>query len=189
MSNENLTKERTVFLLKPDGVKKGLIGEVIKRIEATGLKIVALKVVNPTTELIEGHLPNTDEWMSGMGKKTLGDYEKQGIDPIKELGSDDPLVIGKEIKKWLVDFLTSGVIVAGVAEGHRSIEIVRKLMGNTLPINADPGTIRGDFSVDSPLLANAEKRAISNMTHASGDPTEAAQEIANWFKPEEIAEY
>ena len=182
-------EERTLFLLKPDGVKKGLIGEVIKRIENTGLKIVALKVVNPTKDLIEGHLPNTDEWLIGMGNKTLGDYQEKKIDPVKEMGTDDPLVIGKEIKGWLVEFLTSGVIVAGIVQGNRAIEIVRKIMGNTLPINAAPGTVRGDFSTDSPSLANTEKRAIQNITHASGNETEVAQEIANWFKPEEIAEY
>lgn len=186
---DNPRKERTLFLLKPDGVKKGLIGEVIRRIERTGLKIVALKVVNPDRKIIEGHLPNTDEWMAGMGKKTLGDYETKNMDPVKEMGTADPLEIGKQIKEWLVDYLTSGIIVAGIAEGNRAIEIVRKVMGNTIPVNAAAGSIRGDFATDSPSLANAEKRAISNMTHASGDPTEAAQEIANWFKPEEIVDY
>jgi len=186
---EDPKKERTLFLIKPDGVRKGLIGEVIKRIEQTGLKIVALKVVKPTRELTEGHLPGSDKWMKGMGNKTLGDYKEKNMDPIKEMGTDDPLEIGKEIYEWLIKYYTSGVIVAGIAEGNRAIEIVRKIMGNTIPVNAAAGTIRGDFSTDSPSLANQEKRAIANMTHASGDPTEAAQEMANWFKPEEIAEY
>lgn len=186
---EDPRKERTLFLIKPDGVKKGLIGEVIRRIERTGLKIVALKVVKPDRQIIEGHLPNTDEWLTGMGNKTLGDYKAKNMDAIKEMGTDNPLEIGKQIKEWLVDYLTSGVIVAGIAQGNRAIEIVRKVMGNTIPVNAEAGSVRGDFAFDSPSLANAEKRAISNMTHASGDPTEASQEIANWFSDEEIAEY
>lgn len=185
----DLKKERTLFLVKPDGVRKGLVGETIKRIENTGLKIVALKVINPTRELVEGHLPKDKEWVTGLGNKTLGDYKATNIDPIKEMGTDDPYEIGKIIKEWLINFLTSGVIVAGIAEGNRAIEVVRKVMGNTIPINAVAGTIRGDYSVDSPSLANMEKRAVANITHASGNPTEAGQEIANWFKPEEIAEY
>jgi len=186
---ENLRKERTLFLIKPDGVKKGLIGEVIKRIEQTGLRVVALKVIKPSKVLVDGHLPSSKEWMIGMGKKTLGDYQAKNIDPIKEMGTDDPLELGKTIKEWLVEYYTSGIIVAGVAEGNRAIEIVRKIMGNTIPVNAAAGTIRGDFSIDSPSLANMEKRAIANMTHASGDEKEADQEIKNWFKPEELVEY
>jgi len=183
------SQERTLFLLKPDGVKKGLIGELIKRIENTGLKIIGLKVVNADRDLVLQHLPKSDEWMAGMGKKTLGDYEKTGLDPVKEMGTDDPLEIGKQIKEWLVEYYTKGPIVAGVAEGHRAIEVVRKIMGNTIPVNADPGSFRGDYAIDSPTLANKEKRAISNMTHASGDPDEAANEIPTWFKPEELADY
>ena len=186
---ENPRQEQALFLLKPDGVKKGLIGEVIKRIEQTGLKIVGLKVVRPSKKLIEGHLPNSNEWLIGMGKKTLSDYEAKNIDPLKEMGTADPLELGKQIKEWLLSYLTSDIIVAGVVEGNRAIEIVRKVMGNTIPVNAAAGTVRGDFSTDSPSLANAEKRAIMNITHASGDPTEAAQEIANWFKPEELVDY
>ena len=89
----------------------------------------------------------------------------------------------------LIEYYTSGVIVAGIAEGNRAVEVVRKVMGNTIPVNAEAGSIRGDFAFDSPSLANMEKRAINNMTHASGDQTEYEQESANWFKPEELVEY
>ena len=186
---DNSRKERTLFLIKPDGVKKGLIGETIKRVEQVGLKIVALKVVKPTRELAEGHLPKEKEWVIGLGNKTLNDYKTTGQDPVKEMGSADPYEIGKIIKEWLVEYLTSGIMVAGIAEGSRAIEFVRKIMGNTNPIMAEPGSIRGDFSNDSPAQANSDKRAIANITHASGDPKESAQEIANWFKPEEIIDY
>jgi len=186
---ENQRKERTLFLIKPDGVKKGLIGETIKRMEQVGLKIVALKVVKPTRKLVEGHLPQEKEWVIGLGNKTLNDYKTTKKDPIKEMGSDDPYEIGKQIKEWLIKYLTSGIIVAGIAEGSRAIEFVRKILGNTNPVMSEAGSIRGDFSNDSPSLANSEKRAIANIAHASGDPKEAAQEIANWFKQEEIVDY
>ncbi len=186
---DNPRKEKTLFLIKPDGVKKSLIGEVIKRIERTGLKIVALKVVKPDRKLIEGHLPQDKEWVIGLGNKTLGDYKQTNLDPVKEMGSADPYEIGKQIKEWLLTYLTSDIIVAGIAQGNRAIEVVRKVMGNTIAVKAEAGTIRGDFSIDSPSLANMEKRAIANITHASGDEKEAAQEIANWFKPEEIVDY
>lgn len=182
-------KERTLFLIKPDGVKKGLVGETIKRIEQIGLKIVALKVIKPTRELVEAHLPKNKEWVIGLGNKTLNDYKTTKQDPIKKMGSDDPYEIGKIIKEWLIEYLTSGIMIAGIVEGSRAIEFVRKIMGNTNPILAEAGSIRGDFSNDSPSLANSDKRAIANIAHASGDETEAAQEIANWFKPEEIVDY
>jgi nucleoside-diphosphate kinase len=185
----NLRKERTLFLIKPDGVKKGLIGETIKRMENVGLKIVALKVIKPTRKLIEGHLPKEKEWVIGLGNKTLNDYKTTKQDPVKEMGSADPYEIGLKIKEWLIEYLTSGIIIAGIAQGSRAIEFVRKIMGNTNPILAEAGSIRGDFSNDSPSLANSEKRAIANVTHASGDAKEATQEIANWFKPEEIIDY
>ena len=159
-------KERTFFLIKPDGVKKGLIGETIKRIEQVGLKIVALQVVKPSRELVEGHLPKEKEWVIGLGNKTINDYKTTGQDPIKEMGSDDAYEIGKIIKEWLIEYLISGIMIAGIAQGSRAIEFVRKIMGNTNPILAEAGSIRGDFSTDSPALANSDKRAIANICHA-----------------------
>jgi len=181
--------ERTLLLVKPDGVKRGLIGETIHRLEQRGLKIIALKMVQPTEEHIEGFLPKSDKWLEGMGNKTLGTYTQYNIDPVKELGTDNPLKIGQMIKKWLVDFWLSGPVVAMVVTGIHAIDMTRKIVGNTLPSKADMGTIRGDYSVDSPALANMGKRAIHNVVHASGDPEEAAHEVLHWFSPEEIHDY
>lgn len=181
--------ERTLLLVKPDGVKRGLIGETIHRLEQRGLKIIALKMVQPTEEHIEGFLPKSDKWLEGMGNKTLGTYAQYDIDPVKELGTNNPLKIGKLIKKWLVDFWLSGPVVAMVISGIHAIDMTRKIVGNTLPAKADMGTIRGDYSVDSPALANMDKRAIHNVVHASGDPEEAAHEVLHWFAPEEIHDY
>lgn len=184
-----LKEERTFMLVKPDGVKRALVGDCIQRIEQRGLKIIAIKMVQATEEHARAHYPGTDEWLSGMGNKTLDSYKKYDKDPIEELGTDDPLEIGKMIYEWLTDFMTSGPVVAMVISGIHAIDMIRKIVGNTLPFKAEMGTIRGDFSVDSPLLANEAKRAIYNIVHASGDPEEAKHEIAHWFAPEEIHDY
>lgn len=185
----NLKSERTLLLVKPDGVKRGLIGEVIHRLEQRGLKVIALKMVHPTAEHIEGFLPKSDKWLEGIGNKTLGTYEQYKIDPVKELGTKDPLKIGKMIKKWLVDYWLSGPVAAMVISGIHAIDMTRKIVGNTIPSKAEMGTIRGDYSVDSPALANMDKRAIHNVVHASGDIEEAAHEVEHWFSPEEIHDY
>ena len=182
-------EEKTVLLVKPDGVKRGLVGEVIKRVESRGLKIISLKMIVASEDMARDHYPNTDGWLRGMGEKTLDNYRQYGKDPIKELGTDDPLEIGKEIAGWNVDFLTSGPIVAMVIQGIHAVDMVRKIVGKTIPAVAEIGTIRGDFSVDSPTLANIGKRAIHNVVHASGDSSEAAHELEHWFKSEEIHEY
>ncbi len=182
-------EEKTVVLVKPDGVKRGLIGEVMRRLESRGLKIIALKMVAASREHAHTHYPNTEEWLRGMGNKTLENYKQYGKDPLKEIGADDPLAIGKMVAQWNVDFLTSGPMVAIVVQGIHAVDMVRKIVGKTVPSMAEMGTIRGDFSVDSPTLANAGKRALHNIVHASGDQSEAVHELAHWFGAEEIHEY
>ena len=182
-------EEKTVVLIKPDGVKRGLTGEVIKRIESRGLKIIALKMIVASSEHVHRHYPQTEEWLRGMGEKTLDNYRQYGKDVIQEIGTDDTLEIGKMVSKWNVDFLISGPVIAMVVQGIHAIDMVRKIVGKTIPAQAEMGTIRGDFSVDSPTLANLGKRAIHNIVHASGDPSEAAHELEHWFSPEEIHEY
>ena len=181
--------ERTVVLIKPDGVKRGLVGDAIARFEKIGLRLVALKMITLTPEFAKGHYPGTDEWMSGMGEKTLKTYKEYGKDPIEAMGTDDPLVIGNKIYEWIVDYMTSGPVVAMALQGNHAIDNVRMLIGNTLPVFAEPGTFRGDYSVDSPALANEQLRAVRNLIHASGDPSEAAHEIEYWFGPEDIQSY
>lgn len=188
MKND-LKEERTVLLVKPDGVKRGLVGEILNRIEKRGLKIIALKMIAASAEQAKKHYPGTEEWLIGMGNKTLENYKKYGKDAIKEVGTDDPLKIGKKIYDWNVDYLTSGPMVAVLISGLHAIDMVRKIAGNTLPSKAEMGTIRGDFSVDSPALANVNKRAIKNIVHASGDPSEAKNEISHWFSEKEIHFY
>ena len=185
----DLKEETTVLLIKPDGVKRGLTGYIVERIEMRGLKIIALKLIQATEEHASAHYPNTEAWLRGMGEKSLENYKELGLDPNEALGTDDPMEIGKMIQQWNVDFLTSGPVVAMAIKGVHAIPAVRKIVGKTIPAQAEMGTIRGDFSVDSAALANMGKRAVHNIVHASGDPTEAKHEIAHWFTPEEIHDY
>ncbi len=181
--------ERTVMIIKPDGVKRGLVGECIKRVEQRGLKLIALKMIMVSEDHARKHYPGTEAWLRGMGVKTLEIYEKYHKDPVKDIGTADPLEIGSMIYDWNVNLFTSGPVVAMLISGIHAIDMVRKIVGKTVPALAEMGTIRGDYSVDSPLLANEGKRAIRNIVHASGDPVEADHEVSHWFTKEEIHDY
>lgn len=182
--------EQTLVLVKPDGVKRGMVGEIIKRLEATGLKLVAMKMTKPSKELAKKHYPkDRREFIDGMGKKTLENYQELGIDPIKQFGTDNIHQIGLSIREWLIDYITSDPVVAMVWQGPLAVALVRKLAGNTLPFKAECGSIRGDLAFDSSALANTQKRAIKNLLHASGSKEEAEYEIPLWFKKEEIVSY
>ncbi len=181
MNKTHPKEERTFLLVKPDGVRKGLIGEILHRIEQRDLKIVALEMFMPTPEQIDNHYPKDEKWIRRLGEKTLGSYEKYGYDPITEVGTDDPLTIGAKVRQWTVEYMTSAPLVKVVIEGVHAVTVVRKIVGPTMPSTAEMGTIRGDFSIDSPALANKEKRAVMNLVHASETPEEAIHEIALWF--------
>ncbi|MEK7148200.1 MAG: nucleoside-diphosphate kinase [Patescibacteria group bacterium] len=176
-----LKEEQTFVLIKPDAVQKGLIGEIIKRFEQRDLKIVALEMFQPTTEQIDTHYPKDESWITRLGEKSLSTYKKYDIDPMPLVGSDDPAKIGPLVRSWVIDYMISAPLVRMVVQGLHAVDTVRKIAGPTLPFNADMGTIRGDFSIDSPALANSEKRAVMNLVHASETPEEAQHEIKHWF--------
>jgi len=186
---KNPQEEETFVLIKPDGVKRGLTGEIISRIEQRGLKIIALKMIWATKDQIDEHYPKNDTWIKRLGEKTLATYEKYGYDAKEEVGTDDPMEIGKIVRGWLMDYMTSGPVVKMIVQGIHAVDMVRKMVGNSIPAMAEMGTIRGDFSVDSSVLANRSKRAIHNLIHASETETEADHEINFWFAPEELCEY
>jgi nucleoside-diphosphate kinase len=183
--------ERTYCMIKPDGVMRGLVGEIIHRLEKAGLKVVAMKMTLPTVEQIKSHLPMSDEaWVERLGEKGLSGFDKAPhIDPVEILGTNDKMTIGREVVNSLISYLQSGPVVCMVVEGIQAIDMVRKLAGHTLPFKADVGTIRGDFSVDSPAVANAEKRSIHNLFHASENKKEAENEIKLWFGDEPLHDY
>jgi nucleoside-diphosphate kinase len=173
--------EQTLVIVKPDGVARGLTGRIIDQFLDAGLELTRLELRNASADLIERHYPDDEAWLSSVGAKTLADYERLGLDAAEYFGTVDPVVIGRVIKNWLVDYMTQGPVVAMVLRGNEAIGRVRTLCGNTVPAMADPSTIRGRFSSDSAAAANAEKRPIQNLVHASGNAAEANYEIGLWF--------
>lgn len=181
----NRSKERSLVLIKPDGVQRSLIGEIIRRYERIGLKLVALKFFIPTHQLIERHYLVDKGWFKSTGSKTIKSYRDKGQKP----PFNDPVECGKWILEKLKKFLSAGPIVAMVWQGNEAVGIIRKITGGTEPLSSDVGTIRGDFTLDSYPLADMDSRAIRNLVHASGSPQEAEKEIKIWFKPNEIIKY
>jgi nucleoside-diphosphate kinase len=182
-------EEKTFVMVKPDGVRKGLIGEIIRRFEQRDLKIVALEMIKPEIEQMDNHYPKKEKWITRLGEKTKATYEKYGYNLVTDFGTDDTSKIGLEVRQWLISFMTSAPVVKMVVQGLHAVDVVRKIAGDTMPYKADMGTIRGDFSIDSPALANKEKRAVMNIIHCSETPEEAEHEIKHWFGDQKIHGY
>lgn len=182
-------QETTLVLIKPDGVKRGLTGEILRRIELRGLKIVGLEMITPSRQELDTHYPKDEAWVRRVGEKTLSTYEKYGYDAQKELGTTDTLEIGRQVRGWLLEFMSSGPIVKVAVRGIHAVEMIRKLIGVTMPSAADMGTVRGDFSVDSAAAANRDKRSVHNLAHASENLEEAKKELMLWFQENEIYDY
>ena len=185
----NQTKEQSVVIIKPDGVRRALMGKIITRLERAGLKIVACKMVTVDADFVGRHYRDNKDYHRSVGEKTLENYEKYCLNATDHLGTDDPIEIGRIVRKWNMEFLSSGPVLAMIFEGPHAIEMVRKIVGHTFPQKAEPGTIRGDYTVDSPLISNLRKSSVRNLIHASGDEEEAAHEVKLWFSQEEIQSY
>jgi len=181
----NFKKERTLVLIKPDGVQRSLVGEIIGRYEKIGLKLVAIKILIATPEHVEKHYTLDPEWRRITGEKTIKGYLDKGLTP----PSMDPYEITAKILANLKKYMTAGPVIAMVLEGAHAVKIVRKLTGGTEPLTSDVGTIRGDFVLDSYQLADTDGRAVRNLIHASGSVKEAELEIAHWFSKDEIVDY
>lgn len=177
-------KERTLVIIKPDGVQRGLIGEIIKRFERTGLKLTAIKMMVPTKEQCWTHYNKDDAWFIKKGERTIEDRKAKGMPVDKEA-----IDYGKDIILGLLKFMTSGPTVGMIWEGNKAVGIVTKLVGTTEPLTSDVGTIRGDLTLDSYEITNIDGRAVRNLIHCSDAPEAAEREIKIWFKPEEIMNY
>ena len=177
-------KEQTLVILKPDAVQRGLMGEIIKRIEKTGLKLVALKMLVATEEQLWKHYDKDDNWFLQKGQRTIEEKKKAGLEIEKPA-----LEYGKDIIRALVKFMSSGPIVPMVWEGNQAVGIVKKIVGSTEPLSSDGGTIRGDYTLDSYPLASIDDRAVRNLIHCSDPLSDAEREIPIWFSPEEIIKY
>jgi nucleoside-diphosphate kinase len=181
--------EKTLVLLKPDAVKRGITGEIIDRFEQTGLKIVGAKLIKAGRALAEQHYKKDDEWHKMIGEFNIRDCEAIGVDIKDAFETDDPVEVGKKVNEWLFCLFDEGPVFAFIFEGPNAVKKVRSLVGSTYPDTAPPGTIRGDYGLDSAVISLHKKRAVFNLIHASGTPEEAEAEISIWFKPEEILSY
>ena len=168
--------ERTLAIIKPDAVQRQLTGEIIKRYEKEGFRVVAMKMVNADEETLKNHYP--DSMAAAVGQKSANAGEEEA--------KKDPTAYGIKVLSWLRSFMSSGPVVPMVLEGENAIQRAREVTGFTDPSQAKPGTIRGDLGEDSILKANQEKRPAKNLVHMSGNKEEAETEINIWFKPEEI---
>ena len=177
-------EEKTLVLIKPDGVQRSLIGEIISRLERVGLKIIALKFFVPTIEQVIQQYGPTKEEMEALGKRSMESQKKLG----REIDMP-PYEQGFLIVERLKKYLTAGPVVGMILQGNQAVGIVRKLVGVTEPLNSDVGTIRGDYTIDSYIMADSDERAVRNVVHRSGTIEEAEKEIEIWFKPEEICKY
>ena len=179
-----LSEQQTLLIVKPDGVLRSLVGEIIQRIERAGLKIAALKMVVPTRDQLVTHYNKTDEWFLEKGTKISETRRERGLSVDKE-----PIEYGRDIIEQLVRFMTAGPVIALVVQGNEAVAVVKKLVGSTEPATSDVGTIRGDFNIDSYELAGVDERAVRNLIHCSDAVNEAEREIKVWFAPEEIIRY
>lgn len=168
-------------MLKPDAVQRNLVGEVIARFERAGLKLIALKMLNAPLDICEKHYPAEPELLKRFGENTIRGFAELGKDVKAEFGTEDAAELGKMVRGWLMDSITSSPVVAMVWEGNHAIKSIRKIVGSTIPGEAPAGTIRGDYSTDTPDVANAEHRSLFNLVHASGNPEEAKFEVGLWF--------
>jgi len=181
----HLSKEKTLVIIKPDGIQRSMIGEVVKRLERVGLKLVAIDMNVPTEEKVRAHYLVDPEWCFKTGQKSLDAYKNKGL----EAPFSDPVEAGERVLNNLVKYMTSGPVVAMVWQGAHAVPIVRKIVGSTEPLSSDVGTIRGDFVLDSYQMSDVGSRSVRNLIHASGSIEEAEQEITHWFAPEKIINY
>lgn len=177
--------ERTLVIIKPDGIQRSLIGEIIQRYERVGLKLVALKMIVPNQAEILKHYTLDPEWRVKTGLKTIKGYEDKGLKP----PYTDPLKITEIILKNLERYMTSGPVIVMIWQGAHAVQLVRKITGGTEPLMSDVGTIRGDYVIDSYSLSDMDGRSVRNLVHASGSVKEAEDEIKHWFKNNEIIDY
>ncbi len=176
--------ERSFVIVKPDGVQRGLVGEILSRFERSGLKLVALKLTVLDKDLIWKHYDKDDEWFLKKGTNIAKDRAAAGLSAEK-----DPIEYGKDIIRALEKYMTSGPVVVMVWEGNQAVAVVTKLVGDTSPATSDVGTIRGDLTIDSYDIAAVDDRAVRNLIHCSDTPENANKEIAMWLTEDEVFQY
>jgi len=178
--------EQTLVLIKPDGVKRQLIGEIIKRFEESNLKVCALKMIWADEDLARKHYPLDEKWAKQVFEKNKKVAEIEN----RKLEFSDHLEFGKMLQTKLLTFIAESPIIAIVIKGSNAVISVRKIVGLTEPCRASSGTIRGDFAPEeSYKIADSENRSIRNLVHASDSIENAKREISTWFEEHEVHEY
>ena len=178
--------ERTLVLVKPDGVQDRRCGQILCRLEETGLILVGMKLCRVTKQRAELHVSRSVDRLEQAGQRELQWCDKQSLFPMEIYNSVVPESIGRKVREWRIDFLMSGPVVAMVLEGEDAVAAIRKMVGHWFPEQSLRGTIRNDFGRDTALKAANEKRAVRNVVHASSSPQEAEREISVWFSPAEL---
>lgn len=176
--------ERTFVIIKPDGVQRGLVGEIIRRFERTGLKLVGTRFGIADEKKLWEHYNKDDAWFQKKGQKIVEDKTAAGLPVEKEA-----IEYGKDIIRQLVAFMTSGPVFMMVWEGNQAAAVIRKITGGTEPATSDVGTIRGDLTIDSYGIAAVDDRAVRNLIHCSENVEDANREVALWFDQSELLDY
>lgn len=176
--------ERTLAIIKPDGVQRGLVGDILTRFEKAGLKIVGMKLTWPNEKLVGQHYADDEAYHTSVGEKALENARQKGV----TMGETAP-EIGRRVREANMRYLSTGPVLAFVLEGNTAVQTVRNIIGGTNPLTADVGTIRGDLTIDDFAQADLEGRSVRNLMHASGNTEEAKREIALWFTDAELFNY
>jgi len=179
-----MNKEQTLVSIKNEAIQKGLIGEIIHRLERVGLKLVAIKMTVPDEVAISKQYPDEEWWYKQVGEKTKSSREKRGVEDKRDI-----IEIGKWVRGMLLEDLVGKPQVAMVWEGAHAVEIAKKLIGITNPLDSDVGTIRADFTIESYDVADHFGHPVRTLVHRSGSVDEAKTEIKLWFKDGEIQNY
>ncbi|MBI3251309.1 MAG: nucleoside-diphosphate kinase [Candidatus Andersenbacteria bacterium] len=176
--------EQTLAIIKPDGVQRGLVGDIIHRFERAGLKIIGMKMAWADKEMVGKHYEDNHEYLKSVGQKALEAAASRG-----ETMKETAMEIGQRVRKSNMRYMAVGPVVAFVLQGNTAVQTVRNIIGGTNPLTADIGTIRGDLTIDDFTQADREKRSTRNLMHASGTVAEAEREIPLWFSKKELHDY
>ncbi|GAB4219491.1 MAG: nucleoside-diphosphate kinase [Candidatus Microgenomates bacterium] len=181
--------KQTLIIIKPDAVKRGLVGKIIETFEQVGLKLMAAKMVKPNEDVIKKHYPGTVEWIKEMGEKTLLSFKQSGVNVKEKMGTDDPEKLGAFVYERLIKYWMEGPIIVMVWQGPEAVQIARKLRGHTIPLLAQTGTLHASFSFDNSILSSSLDRVVKTFVHASGSLEEAKREIKYWFGNTDFKNY
>lgn len=184
MHRKSVHYERTLVLLKPETVQRGLMGDIIGRFEAKGLKIKAMKMVWPSQEQAAEHYAWSEEEKIASGNRTIEARQQKGL-PVDQTNIEYAESTQQKLRKHI----SAGPIIAMVIGGAHAIDHVRKIRGSANSLQADIGSITADLTVDSYAFADEVERANRSLVHASSSIDEAEREIPIWFREEEIFEY